>query len=154
MKRKGCGRKHSWPTLRHCPGICLVLRKITKTLIWDSRFDPGASRIRSRSMHVCNQLRDYVASNEMRGWFTSSKWKKKLRRMWLQNITNFKRMPRYIFKSSRPSPFILSILTIIVPAHRSSEDKKNNPQRKLMVRSRLISTHAHLPWAGFEYQAE
>jgi hypothetical protein len=55
MNGKGCGRKCSWPNLKYYAGIRLEgLRKTTKNLNQDSlsprpRFEPGSSRIRSRS---------------------------------------------------------------------------------------------------------
>jgi hypothetical protein len=56
MNGKGFGRKRSLPSLRYCAGIRLErLRKTTKILNQHSRspvprFEPGTSRIRSRSV--------------------------------------------------------------------------------------------------------
>jgi hypothetical protein len=53
---RGFGRKRPWPNLRYCHDISLEgLRKATKILNENSwllglRFEPGTSRIRSRSV--------------------------------------------------------------------------------------------------------
>jgi hypothetical protein len=54
MKWEGCGRKRSWPNLRHYPGSCPEgLRKTTKNLSQDSLF-PGRDSVLSsqQTYHV------------------------------------------------------------------------------------------------------
>jgi hypothetical protein len=53
---KGCGKKWSWPNLRHYPGMCLEgLRKTSKPpsgdLVSGSRLEPWTTQIWSRSVY-------------------------------------------------------------------------------------------------------
>jgi hypothetical protein len=59
MNWKGFGRRRSWPNLRYFPGICLKNEKNHEKHKWGlpvsgPRFQPGTSRIRSRSVNQSN----------------------------------------------------------------------------------------------------